>query len=384
MVFRKDSLITVQRTAAIIFIILIVLQGGNRTLCAQDTVPESGAETYQKSVLYLPVFGSTPETGLMLGGLVIPQFKIANAGPDTRTSSVFFSGIYTLKQQIMVSFATDLIFPGEKWILNSQMYGTYFPDRFWGVGSSTSADDEIQLLFTELNLELAVLKKVGLGSHLFAGPVIRLNSVRDISFRSLDGEKLESQDLRGAGGSRTMGAGFIVRHDRRNSNITPTKHHFAELALMAYPGTLGTNHPYVALLADARKYVNFGTDGSSVLALQGLVRLTEGDPAFTELSTMGGESISRGYYQGRYRAKNSAQVQLEFRQHVYGRIGFALFAAGGDIWNRFGELSTDRVKFSAGAGLRLNVNKQETTHLRVDFGIGKNTTGFYLSFGEAF
>jgi hypothetical protein len=42
------------------------------------------------------------------------------------------------------------------------------------------------------------------------------------------------------------------------------------------------------------------------------------------------------------------------------------------------------VKFSAGAGLRLNVNKQETTHLRADFGIGKNTTGFYLSFGEAF
>jgi len=121
-----------------------------------------------------------------------------------------------------------------------------------------------------------------------------------------------------------------------------------------------------------------------VLALQGLVRLTDGDPAFTELSTLGGESISRGYYMGRYRAQNSAQVQVELRQHVHGRFGFALFAGGGDVWNRFSDLSVDRVKLSAGAGLRLNVNKQETTHLRADFGIGKNTTGFYLSFGEAF
>lgn len=195
---------------------------------------------------------------------------------------------------------------------------------------------------------------------------------------------MEPPKLRGVGGSRTVGAGLIVRHDRRNSNITPTKHHYAEIALMAYPGALGTDYAYAALLADARKYIGFGTDGTSVLALQGVVRLTEGDPAFTELSTMGGESISRGYYMGRYRAQNSAQVQLEFRQHLVGRFGFTAFAAGGDVWNQFGTISAERVKFSAGAGLRLNVNRQETTHLRADFGIGKNTTGFYLSFGEAF
>jgi len=362
---------------------MIAVWGGCIRLQAQNSASVSpDSTTYQSTILYLPVFGSTPETGLMLGGVMVPRFKIADAGPETRSSALFFSGIYTLNQQVMASFAADLIFPDEEWILNSQVYGTYFPDRFWGVGPSTTSNDEVKILFTELNLEQAVLKKVG--SHLFAGPVIRLNTVRDITFRSLDGEKLESPELRGAGGSRTVGAGLIVRHDRRNSNITPTKHHFAEIALMAYPGALGTDHAYLTLLADARKYINFGADGTSVLALQGLVRLTEGDPAFTELSTMGGENISRGYYMGRYRAQNSSQVQIEFRQHLAGRLGFTAFAAGGDVWNRFGTISAERVKLSAGAGLRLNVNKQETTHLRVDFGIGKNTTGFYLSFGEAF
>mgnify|MGYP001079611881 CR=1 FL=1 len=371
------------RVAAITLGLMIVVWGGWNRLHAQGSEPQDADSTaYQSSILYLPVFGSTPETGLMLGGVMVPRFKIADAGPETRSSALFFSGIYTLNQQVMASFAADLIFPDEEWILNGQAYGTYFPDRFWGVGPSTTTDDEVKILFTELNFEQAVLKKVG--SHLFAGPVVRLNSVRDITFRSLEGEKLESPELRGAGGSRVVGAGFIVRHDRRNSNITPTKHHFAEIALMANPGALGSNHAYVAMLADARKYINFGTDGTSVLALQGLVRLTEGDPAFTELSTLGGESISRGYYQGRYRAQNSAQVQVELRQHIHGRFGFALFAGGGDVWNRFSDLAVDRVKLSAGAGVRLNVNKQETTHLRADFGIGKNTTGFYLSFGEAF
>jgi hypothetical protein len=363
-------------------LMLAVWAGGEGLYAQQAASEDADSNTYQSSILYLPVFGSTPETGLMLGGVMVPRFKIGDAGPETRSSALFFSGIYTLNQQVMASFAADLIFPDEEWILNSQVYGTYFPDRFWGVGPTTTTDDEVKILFTELNLMQAVLKKVG--SHLFAGPAIRLNTVRDITFRSLKGEKMEPPDLRGAVGSNTVGAGFIVRHDRRNSNITPTKHHYAEIALMANPGALGTDHTYVALLADARKYINFGTDGTSVLALQGLVRLTEGDPAFTELSTMGGENISRGYYMGRYRAQNSAQIQCELRQHLVGRFGFTAFAAGGDVWNRFGNITAERVKFSAGAGLRLNVNKQETTHLRADFGIGKNTTGFYLSFGEAF
>jgi hypothetical protein len=371
------------RVTVITIGLMIALLGEYSGLRAQEAAtvhPDS--VSYQNSILYLPVFGSTPETGLMLGGLVMPRFKIAGAGPETRSSAIFFSGIYTLNQQVMASFAADLILPDEEWVINTQIYGTYFPDRFWGVGASTAGEDEVQLLFTELNLGQAVLKKVK--PHFFTGPVIRLNSVRDITFRSLDGEKLHSPQLRGAGGSRTIGVGFILRHDRRNSNITPTEHHFAELMLMANPGIIGTDHEYFSLLADSRKYIDLGTDGSSVLALQGLARLTEGNPAFTELSTMGGESISRGYYSGRFRAQNSAQVQMEWRQHVYGRFGFTLFGAAGDVWNRFEELTANRVKFSAGMGVRLNVNKQETTHLRADFGVGENTTGFYLSFGEAF
>lgn len=383
MICKKQVRIAGLRAAFMAFGLIIALLGGCSRLYAQDSAPQAAdSTTYQSSTLYLPVLGSMPETGLMLGGVMTPRFKLPGAGPETRSSSLFFSAIYTLNQQVMVSVASDLIFPDEAWILNGQIYGTYFPDRFWGVGPSTSADDEVKILFTELNLAQAVLKKAG--PHFFLGPVIRMNTVRDITFRTLEDEKMELPDLRGARGSRTVGAGLIVRHDRRNSNITPTQHHFAELMLMANPSAFGTDHAYVALLADARKYIRLGSDGSSVLALQGLVRLTEGDPAFTEMSTMGGENIGRGYYTGRFRAQNSAQVQAELRQHLRGRVGFTLFAAGGDVWNRFSDLSAGSMKLSAGAGIRINVNKQETTHLRADFGIGRNTTGFYLSFGEAF
>lgn len=380
---QKECLHTSLRVVALAFCIIAVLCGAIVEVAAgQALSADSDSTTYQNSTLYLPVFGSTPETGLMLGGLMAPRFKIGDAGPGTRSSGIFFSGIYTLNQQVMASFSADLIFPDEEWILNSQFYGTYFPDRFWGVGSSTAANDEVKLLFTELNLMQVVLKKAG--KHLFMGPVIRLNTVRDITFRNLKGEKLEPPKLRGARGSKTAGAGFVIRHDRRTSNITPTDHHFAEITWMINPTFFGTEHGYFSMTADGRKYISLGTDGTSVLALQGLLRMTHGTPAFTELSTMGGENMSRGYYSGRYRANNSAQVQLELRQHIRGRFGFTLFAAGGDVWNKFSDLSANNIKLSAGAGLRVNVNKQETTHLRADFGIGKNTTGFYLSFGEAF
>lgn len=87
---------------------------------------------------------------------------------------------------------------------------------------------------------------------------------------------------------------------------------------------------------------------------------------------------------GRYRDKNSVQLQAELRQHVMGRWGFVVFGGTGEVWNRFANFTLANYKWTAGTGLRFNVNKDDPTNLRIDFGITKESTGFYLQFGEAF
>lgn len=145
-----------------------------------------------------------------------------------------------------------------------------------------------------------------------------------------------------------------------------------------------SSHPYTLYELDARKYLNLSNGGKSVLALQSLVQLNSGNPPFNNLADIGGDRINRGYYQGRFRSQNSAQVQAELRQLVIGRFGFTVFAATGEVWNRFENFTLDNFKWTAGAGLRFNLNKEDPTNIRIDYGIGKHTSGFYLQFGEAF
>ena len=350
-------------------------------LRAQDSTAVTDT-TYQNNVLLLPAVGSSPETGFLFGGVVVPQFKVAGAGPETRSSSILISAIYTLKNQILTSILPDIILAQEAWVLNGNYFANYFPESYWGIGPFTDNDDEITALYTQVNLEQDALKQLRDG--IFIGPHIRWSKLYNVDFKNEDGDEINRPDIPGAAGSTTIGVGITARWDRRNSNMTPVKNHFVELSVLTNPSFLGSSHPYTSYQLDARKYYPLQADAGSVLAFQSLIRLTSGSRSFNNLSLLGGDMINRGYYQGRYRDQNAAQVQAELRQQLLGRFGVTVFAATGEVWDRFENFSMDNFKWTSGIGLRFNINKADPTNLRVDFGIGKETTGFYLQFGEAF
>lgn len=367
-----------QRTAYLTLLILIL---GNMAVLSQDL--SAGQDTvYQNKVLLLPALGSTPETGFMFGGVVVPQFKIGSAGPETRSSSIFISAIYTTKNQILTSVLPDIILPGEKWMLNGNYFANYFPESFWGIGPATRKDDELTVLYTQINLEQNVLQQVKPG--FYTGPYFRWSKLYNVKFENGDGSRIPEPDVSGANGSKTAGIGWIARWDRRNSNMTPTENHYVQFSVLSNPSWLSSSHVYTLYELDARKYLNLSNDGQSVLALQSLVQLNSGNPPFNDLADIGGDRINRGYYQGRFRDQNSAELQAELRQSVLGRFGFTVFAATGEVWNRFENFTLENYKWTAGAGLRFNLNKNDPTNIRIDYGIGKHTSGFYLQFGEAF
>ncbi len=79
-----------------------------------------------------------------------------------------------------------------------------------------------------------------------------------------------------------------------------------------------------------------------------------------------------------------AALQAEYRLPVWDPLGVAAFAGWGDVSSRPGDFKLSGLKFSAGAGLRLVLNKSERTLLRLDFGWGRGTSGMYFTAGEAF
>lgn len=346
---------------------------------SQFAEPDS---VYRNKYLVLPAISVSPETSLMLGGVLIRQFKPRNAGRDTRSSNMLISAIYTLKNQILCSFVPEVILPEENWILTGNHFVVYFPEKFWGIGPDTKNSDELSVLYTQINIEQSFLKKIK--KDMYWGPQFRWSRLSGVRFEDPDGNRVDAPDLNGAQGSTSAGLGFIARWDKRNSILNPTKDFYIDLSVLFNPGFLGTSYAYSSIQLDARKYFDFHQNGKTILAFQAISRMTSGSPSFRDLSLVGGDVMMRGFYEGRFRDNNAAQVQAELRQHLVGRFGFTLFSAAGNVWKKFNNASLNKTKWASGVGLRFDLNPRDTNNLRLDFGIGPHTSGFYLMFGEAF
>src|SRR6056297_2422846 len=101
------------------------------------------------------------------------------------------------------------------------------------------------------------------------------------------------------------------------------------------------------------------------------------------LSSVG--STLRGYSTVRYIDDHVAAIQLEYRAApLLGRIGFAAFAGMGDVFGNLDELQLKRLKLSAGIGIRYLFSRNEKINIRVDYAIGKDSSGDYIDLNEAF
>lgn len=343
---------------------------------------QTDTTSYKSSTIVLPAISSSPETSLLFGGVLIRQFTLGSDYEHTRSSTALIAAVYTLNNQISLGFFPSLFTPNEKWVIEGAYDYNYFPESYWGIGPNTKDEDEVKVIYRQFSIQQALLRKVQPG--VFIGPQIQWSNTYDLRFENLEGETMPAPAVNGSSDYHNFGAGMMIRLDDRNRSSTPTRGKYVQFSLMTNPSWLGKNDSYTNYQVDARKFLDLSNGGQSVLAFQGLLQLGTGNPPFKDMAILGGESIMRGYYSGRYRDQNGAQFQSEFRQHLLGRLGFTVFGATGKVWQSFDNLALDQTLWSAGAGLRFNLSKQDPLNLRMDMAFGQNTTGFYFTLGEAF
>lgn len=92
----------------------------------------------------------------------------------------------------------------------------------------------------------------------------------------------------------------------------------------------------------------------------------------------------RGYHEGRYMDKQYLAAQAEYRAPLFWRIGTVAFAGLGEVAPSLDAFEINRIKPSYGLGMRVVINKAERVNIRLDYGWGKDTSGFYLEITEAF
>ena len=335
-------------------------------------------ENHQRKITFLPILYYTPETKLAGGALVNFNFYQANDTAFAYPSTIMPLFIYTMNKQIMLILKSNWYFDNEEYHFKNEIVYLDYPDLFYGIGNNAKFSDEEKFTQKVVMFDTQFLKKIykqiDLGLHyIFISYDV---------YKYESGMQLIQKTIPGSKKGYVSGIGSILTSDSRDNRHFPGVGHYIEMAYTHYGKELGSDHLFNQITINLRKYYN--PISNHVLALQAITDFQSGRPPFQLMNKLGGESILRGYYEGRFRDRKMLVFQSEYRAMIFSRIGFVAFAGIGEVADDYQDFRLVGFKYSYGVGARLKLNKEESLNLRADIGITESGSGFYLTMNEAF
>ena len=338
----------------------LALDGGNKT----------GSDLNKVNVLGGPFYDNQAGFGiaLMAGG----NFKFRNDSISLPSTSQLYFNIST-KGFWKVGLYGSFFLNQNKWRINYDMSYENMPSYFYGMGYENGDNEDNK---TMQHKHIGLFHVEGLmrvTGALKVGPAIRWNYVNSDTIARP--ELLEGQDRI----LRNYGFGFVAEYDTRDNMKDAYSGWYAYSGVLFRPKFLWNKYAFTTLDLRLRHYKQVWKGG--VLAGDLYALFNFGNPSWAMMSQVGNSNRMRGYYTGRYRDKHMINLQLELRQHIWGRHGIALWAGVGNVFHdadSFGKLLPN-----FGIGYRFAFRRR--MNIRLDFGIGKNwQNGFVFNINEAF
>lgn len=332
--------------------------------------------------LAYPTLVFAPETSWEVG---LSTLFVYYAKKDTtnRLSEINGFTFYTFRRQYGASFDHALYTHQNRWSFLGKLKYQNFPLLYFGIGPHTPSDYEAVVDTRLLNIKERALKRIG--KNIFAGAEVDFQRLSNVAFVP-HGQVAVSKPP-GHRGSTNLGFGAGLLYDDRHNVLNVRDGAFAELALLHYNKAWGSDFGFTSLLSDNRLYK--ALNSRNVLALQAYGQFTFGQAPFNQLALLGGESLMRGYYTGRYRDNNQMAAQAEFRMlplplGFTKRLGAAVFGSAGTVFHQFSSLALKDFVVAGGAGLRYLLFPKKDIYSRVDLAFTREGTGLYIFIGEAF
>ena len=340
----------------------------------------------QTKVVLAPIVSFEPATswGFGIGSKFL--FKPSGAGPDTRFSNIPLSVQYTLKNQFIASSEFNIFFPHETYLLKGNLGFSKFPIAYFGIGSETVDENQIDISFDNVLIEPLFLRRVA--PNFFIGGGWRYNSFKKLKLLEMELDTEGVELFQDSLTSISSGLEVAVTLDSRDNVLNAKKGVFAEFTHGIYNESFGSSSRFMLTKLNFRKYWTLSARRpNDVLAIELYTRMSWGDTPILDLSSLGGPELLRGFREGRFRDHYAFFGQAEYRWQALERIGFVFFGGVGDVTNDLSNLKLDNVKYSLGTGLRLKIVKSENLNIRIDYALGSgNVTdhNFYLGIAESF
>lgn len=184
------------------------------------------------------------------------------------------------------------------------------------------------------------------------------------------------------------GLGLILRYDSRDIPVDTRKGFYIDLRATFYTPSFGGDNDYQVYLLDYRHAVTIKRPGQT-LTWQFKNRFAVGGVPYGEMSQLGSPFDLRGYLWGQYRDKDFSFLILEYRNTFLKKDG-SLSKHGAVAWVGTGSIydigvtASNDIKTIPNFGFGYRFELQPRMNIRLDIGVGRETSGIYFNFNQAF
>ena len=314
------------------------------------------------------------DTKVGIGMVASGLYRVDRNDLELSPSDVSLYGDVTTSGSYVIGISGNTLFPKDKYRINTDMYFSSTPNKYWGIGYNKGNDEDNYSKYTkkEMLFKSDFLKRIA--KNTYAGIVIMGHHIRGSNFKDktyLEGSKINNT---------AVGGGFLLSYDSRDFIPNPYSGIYIKYEHNFFPEFIGSTSNFNRIDFVTRYYKRIWKDGTIAFDLHGV--FNNGDVPWSMVALMGGAYQMRGYYKGQYRDKKIIETQVEIRQRIYRRSGAVLWAGAGNIFPSFDNFEWNHTLPSFGLGYRWEFKNR--VNVRLDYGIGKGQTSFYFNINEAF
>lgn len=357
--------------------------------------------------LVIPVIGSQPATGFVLGGVAQYTFKGKEA--NDKYSIVNLGVTYTAKKQLLINAKNSVLLKNNKIYINGDYRLYLFSQSNYGLGTdiipTERADPDFALETIAQPMDYNYFKFHQAASwevkeNFYVGAGINIDWYSSIKDKNLDvsnglythhynySQKYGFNDLE----YFLNGISLNLVYDSRDNQVNASRGTFANINYRINPDIFNEQQNSSVLYTEYRQFIPLNKKNSQyVLGIWAYGQfVTNGKVPYLNLPAIGWDQRSRsgeGYTQGLFRGNNMIYLSTEFRFPITCNQ-----LLSGTVFTNFATASNtdtsvrlfDYIQPAAGIGLRILIDKATRTNLIVDYAWGRHSKGFYLNAGETF
>jgi|GEM_PF-2830979 outer membrane protein assembly factor BamA len=317
----------------------------------------------ESKTISVPIIASSPETGVMLGGMAIYLKK-----EEQEKLKVDLGAMYTQEKQTNIFLVSNKDYNDKKieLVLSYQDWIS----KYYGIGNNTESVNEEDYDYEGFKVRGGFSKEILDNNYLGI-----ITSYEDYNI----GLDKNIVGIEGTAGVDLLGVGLSYSYDTRDRKMNTRDGQYFNYAVEAYNHDL-TDYKFIKHEFDYRAFKEIYKH--HVIGFQLMLELNCGEVPFQKLASLGDSRLMRGLLDGRYIDKNKFAAQLEYRYPIYKKFDGIVFASLGEVYNQ--DFDIDELKESYGLGVRYNLDQEEGINLRLDMAFGDDDTKVYVTLGEAF